>query len=104
MRHPPYRFVTPARIPIDLRLHNSVLLDRCLAIIHGLRQPALSGWFQDFKEHAISRFRGICSWLRLMVLSLCCLGFWPIVLCSLIMIQAICFEHIHYTVVFVELR
>ncbi|TPP61782.1 Solute carrier family 13 (Sodium-dependent dicarboxylate transporter) member 2/3/5 [Fasciola gigantica] len=56
-RHPPYRFVTPARIPIDLRLHNSVLLDRCLAIIHELRQPALSGWFQDFKEQAISRFR-----------------------------------------------
>ncbi|KAF5405918.1 hypothetical protein PHET_00565 [Paragonimus heterotremus] len=56
-KHPPYRFITPARIPIDLRLHSSALLDRCLAVIHELRQPARAEWFPDFKERAISRLR-----------------------------------------------
>ncbi|KAG5443508.1 hypothetical protein CSKR_101068 [Clonorchis sinensis] len=56
-KHPPYRFITPARIPIDLRLHNSMLLDRCLAVINGLRQPTRVGWFQDFKETTIARLR-----------------------------------------------
>ncbi|KAF6779344.1 hypothetical protein AHF37_01211 [Paragonimus kellicotti] len=56
-KHPPYRFITPARIPIDLRLHSSALLDRCLAVIHELRQPAYAEWFPDFKERAISRLR-----------------------------------------------
>ncbi|CAL8081911.1 unnamed protein product [Calicophoron daubneyi] len=58
LKYSPYRFVTPSRIPIDLRLHNSALLDRCLAVIHDLRQSTRAGWFQDFKERSISRFRG----------------------------------------------
>ncbi|CAH8492733.1 unnamed protein product [Dicrocoelium dendriticum] len=54
---PPYRFITPARIPIDLRLHLPDLLDSCLTVISELRQVARVGWFQCFKEQTISRLR-----------------------------------------------
>lgn len=54
--NPPYRFITPSRIPIDLRLHDLDLLDSCLAVIGELRQVARIGWFQDLKEQAISHY------------------------------------------------
>ncbi|VEL21131.1 unnamed protein product [Protopolystoma xenopodis] len=60
---PPYRFITPSRMPIDLRLHNRPLLERCLSVVQELRGPAKLGWFQEFKEQLIKRLRGKTSTL-----------------------------------------
>ncbi|CAH8624316.1 unnamed protein product [Heterobilharzia americana] len=53
----PYQFLTPTRISVDLRLHDPVLLERCLHVIGELKTSVLGDWFQDFIEFSISQYR-----------------------------------------------
>ncbi|KAK4475935.1 hypothetical protein MN116_001175 [Schistosoma mekongi] len=53
----PYRFFTPNRASVDLRLHDPVLLELCLHVIGGLGNSVRGEWFQDFKEFFIAKFR-----------------------------------------------
>ncbi|TNN21422.1 sodium dicarboxylate cotransporter-related [Schistosoma japonicum] len=53
----PYRFFTPNRASVDLRLHDPVLLELCLHVIEGLGNSVHGEWFQDFKEFFISQFK-----------------------------------------------
>ncbi|CAH8654066.1 unnamed protein product [Schistosoma bovis] len=53
----PYRFLTPNRVSVDLRLHDPVLLERCLHVIGDLENSVRGDWFQDFIEYSVSQFR-----------------------------------------------
>ncbi|KAH8866061.1 Solute carrier family 13 (Sodium-dependent dicarboxylate transporter) member 2/3/5 [Schistosoma japonicum] len=53
----PYRFFTPNRASVDLRLHDPVLLELCLHVVEGLGNSVHGEWFQDFKEFFISQFK-----------------------------------------------
>ncbi|CAH8670884.1 unnamed protein product [Schistosoma rodhaini] len=53
----PYRFLTPNRVSVDLRLHDPVLLERCLHVIGDLENSVRGDWFQDFKEYSVSQLR-----------------------------------------------
>ncbi|CAH8579427.1 unnamed protein product [Schistosoma turkestanicum] len=53
----PYRFLTPTRVSVDLRLHDPVLLERCLHVIGDLDNSVRGDWFQDFQEYSVSHFR-----------------------------------------------
>ncbi|VDD79747.1 unnamed protein product [Mesocestoides corti] len=47
---PPFTFVTPSKLPIDLRLYDNQLLERCLVVINQLRREVHEGWFDGFKS------------------------------------------------------
>nr|CDS26534.1 conserved hypothetical protein [Hymenolepis microstoma] len=47
---PPYNFITPSKLLIDLRTYDNQLLERCLAVINQLRQEVHDNWFEDFKN------------------------------------------------------
>nr|CAH8870556.1 unnamed protein product [Trichobilharzia regenti] len=53
----PYRFLTPTRISVDLRLHDPALLERCLQVVGELRNSVRGDWFQDVREFSISQYR-----------------------------------------------
>ncbi|VDN95893.1 unnamed protein product [Rodentolepis nana] len=47
---PPFNFITPSKLMIDLRTYDNQLLERCLAVINQLRQEVHDNWFEDFKN------------------------------------------------------
>ncbi|KAM3175987.1 hypothetical protein ACTXT7_007416 [Hymenolepis weldensis] len=48
---PPYTFITPSKLPIDLRIYDNQLLERSLSVINQLRQEVHDNWFEDFKNN-----------------------------------------------------
>ncbi|BHF75519.1 hypothetical protein SprV_0501861500 [Sparganum proliferum] len=61
---PPYMFITPSKVPIDLRLHNVALLEKCLVIINQLRQIAHGGWFDALRTNIFNSLKdsGKSTW------------------------------------------
>ncbi|VDK33905.1 unnamed protein product [Taenia asiatica] len=48
---PPFAFITPSKLPIDLRIYDNQLLERCLVVINQLRQEVHDNWFEEFKNN-----------------------------------------------------
>ncbi|KAH9281845.1 hypothetical protein ECG_05589 [Echinococcus granulosus] len=48
---PPFAFITPSKLPIDLRIYDNELLERCLVVINQLRQEVHDNWFEEFKNN-----------------------------------------------------
>ncbi|KAL5106410.1 hypothetical protein TcWFU_008879 [Taenia crassiceps] len=48
---PPFAFITPSKLSIDLRIYDNQLLERCLVVINQLRQEVHDNWFEEFKNN-----------------------------------------------------
>lgn len=65
---PPFAFITPSKLPIDLRIYDNQLLERCLVVINQLRQEVHDNWFEDFKNNLYislkRKLTDFCSFLK----------------------------------------
>ncbi|VDM32366.1 unnamed protein product [Hydatigera taeniaeformis] len=48
---PPFAFITPSKLLIDLRIYDNQVLERCLVVINQLRQEVHDNWFEEFKNN-----------------------------------------------------